>query len=319
MNLKNKNFDIKKFIKNLIKFSPRQGKNEQKTAKFIASVLKDHQIPFVFQNFKTSIPNFKKVSINAGGKHLKGSGASFVSGKIIGKENIISSLIFSDNCDNIPNFNFNPKSNYISRPTFYQAPAIAIDKKILKKILEAEKVIGEVKVEPFYFTSSNIIVGNLINPKTIVFAHYDSLETGATDNASGVAVVMNNIISNPTILKSNLFVFSGNEELSYDKPFYWGRGYRIFEKKYKKIMGRCHKIIIVDSLGNGPTIFDQNKELMHLAFPIVNMEKWSKKTFLLYGDMEKLMKVYHTTYDNIKELNNKNLKEASLLLAKEIS
>lgn len=75
-------------------------------------------------------------------------------------------------------------------------------------------------VKPKKHNSLNILVGNNINPKNIFFAHYDSVGIGATDNASGVGILMNIIINFPKSLRDNLFVFSGNEELSYDYPTY---------------------------------------------------------------------------------------------------
>lgn len=315
----NKIFNPKKFISQMIEYSPRQGKNEQRTAEFIVSTIKKHKIRFVRQNFKTTIPAIKKIWLKADGQKLPCAGSSFVSGCIEGKENIVSSLIISDECVNLPNINFNPKSEFISRPSFYHAPAIAVDQRGLIRILQSDKICGEVKVKPFAFDSSNILVGNAINPKIIIFAHYDSIEAGATDNASGTAVMMDVIIKYQETLKFVLYVFAGNEELSYDKPTYWGRGYRSFEKKNKKIMERSEKIIVVDSLGNGNTTVDQDPEVMYLAFPIVNMSKWKSKITLIYGDMEKLMKVYHSKNDDLKQLNDKSLIESARILVQEIN
>ena len=314
----NKIFDPKKFIARMIKYSPRQGKNEQKTAEFIIFTLKKHEIRLVRQNFKTTIPSVKKTWLKADGQKLLCAGSSFVSGRIDGKENIVSSLILSDECANLPNINFNPKSKFVSRPSFYYAPAIAVDQSGLIKILRSDKIRGEVRVRPLAFDSSNILVGNAVNPKIIVFAHYDSIEAGATDNASGTAVMMDVIIGHSETLKFVLYVFAGNEELSYDRPTYWGRGYRAFEKENKKILERSEKIIVVDSLGNGKTIVDQDPDMMHLAFPIANKNKWKNKIALIYGDIGKLMKVYHSKNDDLKQLDDKRLKESVRVLVQEI-
>ena len=314
----NKIFNTLEFIKQMIKFSPRQGENEQKAAEFIVSVLKKYKIPLALQNFKTSIPLIKKSWLTADGQTLNCAGASFISGRIEGKENIVSSLVISDECARLPNINFSPKSEFVSRPSFYYAPAIAVDRRGLKKILQADKISGDVKVKPFAFDSSNILAGNAADPKIIIFAHYDSIETGATDNASGTAVMMDTIIKYPETLKFVLYVFAGNEELSYDKPTYWGRGYRAFEKKNRKIMERCKNIIVVDSLGNGKTRVDQNPELMHLAFPIINMNEWKNKITLICGDMEKLMKVYHSQKDDLRQISAKCLEESSQILIMQI-
>lgn len=123
----------------------------------------------------------------------------------------------------------------------------------------------------------------------------------------------------PQTLKDNLFVFDGNEELSYDYPTYWGRGFRIFEKKYFSIMEKSKKILILDCLGNGKTQKTNSLDVLKLAFPIKNIKKWQKKTFTLFGDIESLMKVYHSSGDTISQLEEKYLKESVGVLVKELT
>ncbi|MDP3057473.1 MAG: M28 family peptidase [bacterium] len=314
-----KQFNILQFISNFIKFSSRQGENEKKAAKLIISVLDKNKISYSVHEFSTKIPLSKKASLFANGKKINCKSCSFVSGKINDKEHLISSLTPSVCFLELPNINFNPKCLDISLSNHYFAPAIAIYRKDLQKIIKANKITGEVKVTPYKYQSQNILIGNQKNPEVIVFAHYDSIGKGATDNASGVAVLMKSIIDHPETLSKTLYVFSGNEELSYDKPTYWGHGYREFEKKYKNILEKSKKIIVVDGVGSGKTNIYRDKNMIHLTFPIKSVKKLENKIIVLLGDFEKIMTVYHSDSDNISQLNIKYLLEAEKLLIKKVS
>ena len=310
---------MKNTIKKLIDLSPRQGANAKKTADFIIAYLKQNNIKTTAENFPLEIPIIKKAVLLGDGKSISCAGCSFVGGAIENKDYILSSLIPSRYFLDKPNINFNPKSNFISLSNFYFAPAVAVKSSDLKKITKAKKVKGEVIVEKFKGKIPNITVGNKKNPKTIIFSHYDSIGPGAIDNASGVAVCLEVIVKFPQVLKDNLFVFDGNEELSYDYPTYWGKGFRIFEKKYLSIMEKSKKILILDCLGNGKTQKTNNLNVLKLAFPIKNIKKWQKKTFTLFGDIEKLMGVYHSSGDNDSQLEEKCLKESVRALIKELA
>lgn len=305
------------FIKTLISFSPRQLAGEKKTANFIIDYLKKNKIPYFLEPFFTKIPLVKKAVLFGDGKKIACRGTSFVSGKIEGKSNLISSLIDSKYFLTYPNINFNPQCQTISLSNFYFAPALAVDKKGLWQILKMKKVFGLVEVESKKHQSFNILVGNKISPKNIVFAHYDSIETGATDNASGTAVLMKTILFQPQLLRNNLFVFSGNEELSYDKPTYWGHGYRIFEKEHKKILRNSRQILVLDCLGNGKTKIFNDEQFKHLAFPVAD-KSLKKKISVIFGDLDKLMIVYHSKADDLSQLKENYLEEAHNLLIKKI-
>ena len=62
-------------------------------------------------------------------------------------------------------------------------------------------------------------------------------------------------------------------------------------------MESVKNIFIVDCVGNGKTHISQDRHIMPLAFPIKNIEKWKKKIFLLFGDLDGLMQVYHSNLD----------------------
>lgn len=304
------NFQILDFISKLTKFSSRQGKNEKVATDFILSVLEEQGVSYSLQKFTTKIPVSKKAVLTADGEKILCANSSFVSGKIIGKNHLISSLTSSQSFLFSSNINFNPECSVISLSNSYFAPSVAIKAEDVSKIIKAVKVRGEVKVGSLKHQSMNILVGNKINPKFILFAHYDSIKTGATDNASGVAVMMKMILSKPETLENSLYVFSGNEELSYDKPIYWGHGFRVFEQKYPGLLKVCRKIFVIDCVGNSKTNISQDKHLLHLGFPLKNIAKISQKTYFVYGSLEKLMKVYHSDIDTIDQLEEKYLREA---------
>jgi hypothetical protein len=304
-------FNILKFINNLTSLGERQGAQEAKAARLIIKILKDYKIGYAIQKFSTQIPLVKKAKLSIDGKEIECIGTSFVSGKIESKENIISSLITSRASTDIPNINFNPLSDDISRSNYYFAPALAIKRSDVNAIIKADKIEGEVIVKPKKHESMNILAGNTKNPKKMFFAHYDSFEMGAIDNASGVGALMDVLTSLPESTEDNLFIFSGNEELSYDYPIYWAHGYRAFEKAYKKKMEKAEKIFVIDCVGNGKTNIIQNDYELYLSFPLKEIDKYKKKIYNICGDTSKLMKVYHAKSDNIKGLDIAFLKEAS--------
>jgi hypothetical protein len=314
-----KNFNSLAFIKGLIRFSPRQLENEKRAADFIISVLRNYHIDYQLDYFFTRIPRIKRAILRVDKKEIPCKACSFVSGKIKDKDFLISSLIPSRFFIEEPNINFNPKCSVISLSNFYFAPAIAISREKISSILRAKNIEGEVRVRPVRHKSLNILVGNTKNPKTISFAHYDSLEKGVVDNASGVAVLMEAIFSKREITKDHLLVFAGNEELSYDKPTYWGYGFRVFEKKFFKIIERAEKIIVIDSLGNGRTRIFRDDNLIYLAFPILNRKKWKRKIEVIAGDIQKLMTVYHSDADDLTQIRQRYITEATKQFLREIS
>jgi len=315
----NKNFDPILFINALVQFSPRQLKGETKAALFIISLLKKNKIAYFLQKFNVKIPVVKKVILKADKKEIKCDGCCFIGGEISNKEYIISSLLPSEICQNDANINFNPKCLTVSNSNYYFAPAVSIAHKSLFKILKAKNIKGRVDIMPINHKAINILVGNKKNPKFVCFAHYDSIKKGAIDNASGVALLMNIILSNSNKLKDTLFIFSASEELSYNKPVYWGYGFRVFEKEYYQLFKKAKKIIVVDSVGNGKTVILNNLEMIKLGFPIKNIKKLAKKTVLITGDFEQLMTVYHSDIDDGRGIEEKYLNEAYSIIISEIT
>lgn len=304
---------MENIIKEIIKYKNRQGVELLEVQEYIQNILNINNIPFVLNEFKSVVPKCEAVLI-VDGLSVECRGCSYVGGKINSKSCILSSTIPSRfNLDNT-NINFNPYSDAVSCSNFYFAPAIAVSRNDISKIINAKNIEGEVKVEKIETNVAHILVGNLKNPKNIIFAHFDSISIGAIDNASGVAVALSAIIQNPEILKESLFVFDPNEELSYDKPTYWGHGFRVFEEKYSNLFDKAEKIIPIDCVGNGPVVVDSNPEIIYLAFPIKEFDKYKNKMITIYSDIDQLMTVYHSDADVLSNLDENRLKEAENLL-----
>ena len=183
-----KKFDQIKFVKKITSQSSRQLGVETKTAEEIMDILKVAGLEFSIQRYYNYIPFEKEVFLEADGQKINCQNSGFVSGKIDGNYKVVDSL--SDCEVNTPNINFNSKCKGISLSSFYNIPSLAIASTDLKKVIKAEKVNGYTKVEKIKHESLNIIVGNKQNPQNIYFTHFDSIGSGAIDNAGGVAVIL---------------------------------------------------------------------------------------------------------------------------------
>lgn len=150
-------------------------------------------------------------------------------------------------------------------------------------------------------------MGNSKNPKLICFAHYDSLCDGAWDNACGVATIMANIILYPHTLQDTLYVFTANEEVSYDqKPAYRCRGFRCFEKKYIQLLKEAKKIIVVDGVGIGPSYRMTEYARLESTIFIKNLKKFiSKIKRLGINTLDSAEHLYHSELDNITQIHEK--------------
>lgn len=289
--------EIKEIVEKLCSFDERQLEQNEKAREFIISFFEKESIKYCLFSFETEVPRFKSFGLKADGKNIECTPTGLVSGNINNNFNIISSLTSSQDFLYKENINFNPLCDSISKANFYFAPSLAINRDMISVLCKAEKIDGFIDVEKMKFESKSILVGNLKNPKNIVFSHFDSIGPGAIDNASGTAVCINLVLKNREFLEDTLFVFDSNEEISYDTPVYWGHGYREFEKRYFKLLMNVEKILVVDCVGYSKTEFIRDKNILKLAFPIVNLSELSEKIVLFSGDFNKLMKVYQSPID----------------------
>ena len=304
-----RNADILPFVRMILTFSPRQLEGETRTCKFLQQTLRGADISYAEHAYTVKIPNVSKTTLSVDGHPEHAEGCSMIGGTIRDKSSIISSLT-PMNLPDLSNINFNPKCMGISHATYYFKPAISVSLAVLKKVLQARHVTATVHVKKQKHIATDLLVGNVTNPEVVCFAHYDSIKMGAIDNASGVSVMMAAIRSNRDLLEKNLFVFAANEELSYDKPIYWGHGFRIFEKHHKQTLERSKRIIVIDCVGNGPTQVINDVSLMRLGFPIKALDRHSKKILCLTADFEHLMSVYHSDLDDGRGLSEKHLQSA---------
>ncbi|HBC44933.1 TPA: hypothetical protein DCZ81_02080 [Candidatus Collierbacteria bacterium] len=289
---------IRKIIMDLCKFSPRQGENEVRTAQYLENFLTQRKINFTSQYFKTEIPNVIHAELYLDGQRIPCLGKSFVGGMITSKDQI----------------DFSPYSDYIETITFRPIPTVAISRTNAKFLEKANHVRGEVVVEKYLFQSRNILVGDTINPKKIIFAHYDGLGGGAVDNAGSVAICLELLIENPELLSENLFVFAGNEELSYDSGDYWGKGYREFENEYLTLLKSALEIVVVDGVGvSPPVIVSEDREDV---FPINHFDEFSSKITWLSSIQSEVLKCYHCLEDTLDKLNFGHFEETRKMLEK---
>lgn len=305
-------------MQRLSSLGERQGKVAVQASFLIENILREYNIDYSVAEFQSHIPKMVSATLVADGKMIPCKSTALKSGNISGKENIVSSLIPSRFLIDEPNINFNPSCEGISRSDHYFSPSVAISRNDLHSVVRAEDVRFKVVVRKTAVKNRQILVGNVSDPINIVFSHYDSIGPGAIDNSSGVSTCIGTIIKNPECLNRTLFVFDGNEELSYDYPTYWGKGYRDFEQKHLTLLESCEKIIVVDCVGNGKPVCERNDNISHLAFPVKNVKKWSSKIFNLYGDIDALMRVYHSDLDTSDKIKNSFMESAAALLFKEL-
>ena len=132
-------------------------------------------------------------------------------------------------------------------------------------------------------------------------------------NSSGTATLLYGIINNKINIKENLIVFSGCEELSYDRPYYWGYGYRVFEYEYKEILEKSKKIIVYDMFGHSkPTL---TKDYIKEAFPIMS-EYLYEKSIQISESNNDWIKFYHSDADTIDKINEYYIEEGLKLSLK---
>lgn len=306
-------------IKALTKLGTRQGVVAEGARDYICKVFDRYEVPVIIEKFDTYIPVVKKTTLSIDGKKESCIGCGMTSGEIP-TANIASSLMSSSFLIDTPTIYINPKCPVASPTNFSFAPSIAVSPKTAKTLLSAKSARASLEVIKQKTPANFLLVGNSINPRTIIFSHYDSLGPGAIDNASGTAVALTTSLRcfKEGVLNETLFVFDGNEEISYDYPTYWGHGYRVFEERYAQVLENAKKVFVVDCVGNGVNKFIQDDKILKLAFPLKNIAKIKDKTFLLSGDFDDLMTVYHSEKDVTQRVSLKSLAQVEKMLYEKI-
>jgi len=303
------------WLADFVALGHRQGSVEVQARKMIESFLLRSGVDFLVQEFNTRLPRYDHVSLVADGLSVPCLPTGLRSGEIPNQYNLLSSLISSQKNIDDTNINFNPRCpGAISQANFYFAPSVAVDVLDIPTLVQAKEVNGIVEVVPVDHVSANILVGNSIDPEYIVFTHYDSIGPGAIDNASGTYTVLRACVDARETLSNTLYVIAGNEELSYDYPVYWGRGYRAFEEQYGALLEKAKRMLIVDSVGNTKTTIHDDPRLLKLGFPIRSMDKYLEKTAFLMGDFDNLMQVYQSSVDTLDRLSSTHMDDVYSLL-----
>jgi hypothetical protein len=312
---------IIKYVKELVDLSPRFAHGEEKAAQYIRTVLDTHKVTYTDQEYEVAVPVPEKVTLIADGKKIECRNVGMEGGTFEGKDNLVSSLFWGDTDFYYPqNINFNPRCDgAVSMALYYKHPALAIRRSDIETILNAEKIHGETIVKPYTFTGHNFLVGNRKNPKTIIFTHYDCWETGAIDNASGTAVLMDTVLHNPELFKNNLFVIAGTEEISYDEPIYWGKGYREFQKEYSVLLEKADSLKVIDGVGYSEHQWITDPHIVILGLPLDTFETYQSKCSMITGDFDFLMEIYHSSDDTPDLLSENRLRDAQKLLIDSLS
>lgn len=205
-------------LKELVKISPRRGKNEQMAASIIRSSLEKEGIEYKSQLFTTEIPIEVKAELVADGENIPCLASSFVSGQISSRAPIVNFYGAEGLAEAI---HFNPVSHGICLQGYSSYPSVAINRDDVVRLLLAKEYHGVVEVESRTFDSENIIVGNTKNPEIVIIVHYDSIiGSGAIDNGAAVQTMYNLITEQSFLLSKCLFLFAGSEEESISSKSY---------------------------------------------------------------------------------------------------
>lgn len=307
-------FQTGQLLQNLLALGERQLDTETAATELIADFLKSLHIPFSVQTFPIHIPKTRFARLTVDGFSVECEGTSFTSGVIPDKDIILSSAMAMADSPDVANINFNPFCSAISRGNHYLQPSVAVSHRVLQKILAGNIVRGTVDVEIVSHDAHNILVGNSTAPRRIVCTHYDSIGPGAFDNASGAISTLEAILRHRAILEDTLFVFSGAEELSTDRPFYWGAGYRRFQDQFPKMMNDAADILVIDSVGSGSIQMVTDARILARAFPLNHLEDFTPRTSLITGHLPDLMTVYHSPLDTIDRLAIASINRATDML-----
>ena len=308
---------MKDLVKRLEDLSPRYGKKEKEAFKLILQWLEG--IDIEVQSFKNSVP-VGDAKLTVDGEEVECLPSSFVSGRL-GEKCIVSSVHTSPEFFDEENINFNPYSKEISLVTFYFSPSVAVRREDVGKIATAEVIKGRVRVRKERYSSKNILVGNLRNPRYLVFCHYDTILSGAVDNSSGVSVCIELVKNYPEILSNVLVVFSGSEELSYDNPVYWGKGYRVFEEEFRELLKNCKAIFVVDCVGFAPAGVTRDEKMLFEVFPVKSFDSVKQRLFLISVKekyFKEMLSFYHSRLDVVDNLKESYMKQALNLLVKNL-
>ncbi len=283
----------------LCDFAPRMWDAETEAAAYIRDELDRRDVPYTVQAYDVVYPTFPVAELEVDGETVECLPSGLTSGDITGKA-VIDNLHVSDHDG--PNINFNPVCPALSKPTFYEGPALTVKRGDVGKILAADNIHGRLEVERERFTSQNIIVGTTDDPDLLIFTHYDSWWGGFLDNAFSVATLLH--LAPHLDLDRVCIVFAGSEEFSDEDP-YWCYGYRQFEKSFYPAVRDADRIAVVDTIGRGETQVSQDRAILAEAL-VLDDPDYIGKTDLLIGEFDRIMEIYHSPIDTRDKVTHRD-------------
>ena len=289
----------------LVSISPRRGKKESLAGELIKQFLSEENVPFVVQRFQASVPVTKKAELYADNVSIPCLGTSFVSGDITNNVSIQEPYEKTGAKEMII---YNPLSKGICAQSLKEVPTLAVNIEYVDILKKSKNISGKVEVEEEEFPTQNIMVGNIINPKKIIFAHYDSIVgAGALDNAAAVDVLYQTILSDRSLLNDYLFVFAGCEEesISNHDGYY---GFEMFDNEYRSIMDSTEEIIIIDGVGVSEPYWTH--ENIDWVFGIPRLSEIESKAILMENTQSIVRQYYHSPLDTLDILDNKYIDQA---------
>lgn len=313
---------MKRIIEDICQFSPRQGEGETRTAAYIEQSLREQNMNVVIEPYETIVPIIREARLHIGETVYEAPyivGCCFESGSIGGRiafENHTQpSPISGSMFDSV--IAHNPHCAAPSQASFYRIPAVAVTKRIFdyanKAYCAGKAIKGFVEVEQRKHGSKNILLGNISSPRVLCITHYDCLQKGALDNASGVAVLLHAIEQIREKTDDILFAFCGNEEICAEPGYYGGKGYRVLYEAHEKIFEDAQKIVVVDSVGNSaPRVLSATEDsTCYSGFPVPQFEVIRNKLSLIMGEMQGLLDIYHSEDDDGRNITEEHLQETA--------
>jgi hypothetical protein len=84
-------------------------------------------------------------------------------------------------------------------------------------------------------------------------------------------------------------------------------------KKYARLLKNVERVLVVDSVGNGPAKEERDPRILNLAFPVPGLKRKSLDLVTIEGDIDKMMEVYQSELDTTELVTEKNLQSARTL------
>jgi Iap family predicted aminopeptidase len=187
----------------------------------------------------------------------------------------------------------------IETPVFSEAPALAVSEADADRLKKSREVRWKLKVRTVETFGEAYLVGEADKPKRAVVVHYDSLWSGAVDNASGVTVALE--LLNYVDLSKNLFVFIGFSEINMIEREYWLPSFRSVANAYSDVFENVADVVVVDCVGTGKAGWISDPEYVEAYSPF-------GKNLAIYGtSLEHMRGYYHGTNDTPDKVLGKAL------------